>query len=111
MIIGILSGASAAESLLNNLAEVEFDLADVSAMMRDLKTRDASITDAGPLKGIQPDRLIDPLAKLGLSQEQIQNCSDALARGEVLVALVCSSQMHATIVKMLTDYSAQIIKE
>lgn len=110
-IIGIIPTASAAEILLNNLAEVEFDLADVSVVMRDLKTRDALTTDAGPLKGIQPDSLIDRLSGLGLSQEKIQNCSDAVAQGKVLVALACSSPMHATIIEMLKDHSAQIIEE
>ena len=41
MVIGVLPDAAAAETLLNNLAEAEFNLADVSVLMRDEQQRQA----------------------------------------------------------------------
>ncbi len=111
ILIALLRNASTAETLLNNLAEVEFDLADVSIVMRDLTMRDALTGDAGPLKGVRPDDLIDRLTTIGLSPDQAQTCGEAVARGGALVALTCSAQMRPVVVEMLKDHAAQIIEE
>ncbi len=111
ILIALLGDASAAETLLNNLAEAEFDLADVSIVMCDLATRNAFAGDAGPLKGIRADDLIARLTAIGLSPDHARNCSEAVARGEVLVALTCSAQLRPVAVEMLKDYAARIIEE
>jgi hypothetical protein len=59
MVIGLLPDAAAAETLLNNLAEAEFNLADVSVLMRDAQQRAAIADDAGPLKGTDWRELAD----------------------------------------------------
>lgn len=111
ILIALLRDASTAETLLNNLAEAEFDLADVSLVMRDLKTRNALTGDAGPLKGLQPDGVIARLTTIGLSPDHARDCSEAVAHGKVLFAMTCSVQTRPAAVEMLNDHAAQIIEE
>ncbi len=57
MLIGLLADPTRAETLLNNLSEADFDLADVSLILKDIKQRDALARDAGPIKGVQAGKI------------------------------------------------------
>ena len=46
MLIAVLPNTSFTETLLNNLSEADFDLAQVSVVTRDPKVRDAMAEDA-----------------------------------------------------------------
>ena len=89
MIIGIVSKSSTAETLLNNLLEADFDLKDVSVIMKDVKTRDAIAQDAGLLKGLVIADLDKRLAQVGLSKRDIKNYSGAVTQGKVLIVVEC----------------------
>lgn len=97
--------------MLNNLAEADFNLAAVSIVTRDLKTRDALAKDSGPLQGAHPGNLRERLLQVGLSPSEAQRCSEAVAQGKVLVAMTCPQEAQAAAVEMLKDHAAHIIKE
>ena len=110
MLIGILPDASHAETLLNNLSEADFDLAQVSVLMKDVKTRNAIAKDAGPFKGANPKNVAGMLVKAGLPQAQAKPYSDAVAQGKVLVAIVSPAQSQPAAQEMLQDHSAELIQ-
>ncbi len=110
MVIGLLPDATAAEILLNNLAEAEFDLADVSVVMRDAKQRAAIAGDAGPLKGTGWREVAERLAKAGLGRAEAQQVADAVEHGQVLVAITTSPKIESIAREMLQDHAAQFIK-
>ncbi len=111
MIIGIIKDASTAEILLNNLSEADFNLADVSLIMRDRKLRNKIAKDAGPLKGIRYDQISARLARAGLSVQDVQFVQNALAQGKVFVAMRASPDIIDAAKEMFADQSADFIKE
>jgi hypothetical protein len=109
MIIGILPNTSSTETLLNNLSEADFDLGDVSVVLRDLKLREAIAQDAGPLKGVTPATLGGRLLQAGLSEAGVKPYCDAVAEGKVLVAIQPPPGAEKAAAEMLQDASAQLI--
>jgi hypothetical protein len=110
MLLAILPNTSAVETLLNNLSEAEFDLAQVSVVMRDPKLRDAIAPDGGPLKGAQQNDLAAKLAQVGLPQPDTKPYLEAVAQGKVLVAITAPPESQPAAKEMLQDHSAQLIK-
>ncbi len=111
MIIGIIPDASTAEILLNNLSEADFNLDDISLVMRDRKMRDKVAKDAGPLKGIRYNQIAARLVQAGLSVQDAQFVQNALAQGKVLVAMRASSDIIDAAKEMFADQSGDFIKE
>ncbi len=111
MIIGIIKDASTAEILLNNLSEADFNLADVSLVMRDQKLRAKVAKDTGPLKGIRFDQVSARLVQAGLSLQDAQLVQNALAHGKVLVAMRTSPDIIDAAKEMFADQSAEFIRE
>ena len=110
MVIGLLPDVFAAEALLNNLAEAEFNLADVSVLMRDAQQRAAIADDAGPLKGANWHKLADRLAEIGLARKEAQQYAEAVDHGKVLVAIAASKRTEPVAREMLQDHAAQLIR-
>jgi hypothetical protein len=111
MVIGVLSDAAAAETLLNNLAEAEFNLADVSVLMRDEQRRAAIADDAGPLKGTDWREVTNRLAEAGLAHSEAQQYAEAVDHGKVLVAIAASKKTEPVVREMLHDHAAQLIRK
>jgi hypothetical protein len=110
MIWAILPDISNTESLLNNLYEAEFDLNQLSVVMRDVDQRNKIAKDLGPLKGIEMDKLEKTLIKLGLSNEGAGSCNAAVINGKVLVVMNVDEKYRSIAVEMFQDHSAQMIK-
>ncbi len=111
MILAILPDISKAETLLNNLAEADFDLKDVSVVTKDPGLRDKIAKDLGPLKGVEAVRLIDALVKAGFSNSGAKSCHVALMDGRVVIAMEIKEEYRQAAQEMFQDQSAQIIKE
>jgi hypothetical protein len=110
MLIAILPNTSATETLLNNLSEADFDLAQVSVVMSDPKLRDAIAEDAGALKGANLKNLAAQLVKAGWPQAETKPYVDAVAAGKVLVAIVTPPESEPAAKEMLQGHSAELIK-
>ena len=110
MVIGVLPDAAAAETFLNNLAEAEFNLADVSVLMRDEQQRAAIADDAGPLKGARWHEVTKRLAEAGLGPAEAQQYADAVDHGKVLIAIAVSKKAEPAAREMLHDHAAQLIQ-
>ena len=110
MILAILSDPSKAETLLNNLSEADFDLKDVSVLMKDVKLRNQIARDAGPLKGILPETLSESLAKAGVSGQNVQHCTDAISRDKPVVAMKVDPKFESAAREMFQDVSAEILE-
>lgn len=110
MVIGLLTDAFAAETLLNNLAEAEFNPADVSVLMRDAQQRAAIADDAGPLKGTDWRELADRLAEIGLARREAKQYAEAVDHGQVLIAIATSKRTEPVAREMLQDHAAQLIR-
>jgi len=110
MIIGVLPNAAAAETLLNNLAEAEFNLADVSVLMRDVKQRAAIAEDAGPLRGTDWRELAQRLIEAGLTHGEAQRYVKAVEHGQVVVAIAAPQKIELIAREMLQDHDAQLIQ-
>lgn len=111
MIIGIIPDASTAEILLNNLSEADFNLADVSLIMRDQKLRDKIAKDTGPLKGVHYNQISARLVKAGLSAQDAQAYQDAVSQGKVLAAMTTTPDVTASAKEMFSDQSGESIQE
>ena len=111
MIIGLLPDVGAAEILLNNLAEAEFDLKEVSVVARDSKQRKAMAGEGGPLKGATLGTLADRLVKAGLPAEDARLCRNAVAEGKVLVAMTVAPETQKAAKEMFQDHAAEVIGE
>jgi hypothetical protein len=110
MIISILEKTSDAESLLNSLYEAEFNLDDVSVLMTDTDQRDKIAKDTGPLKGVALSALPKNLKKLGVAQENIKTCEDAVGKGKILILMNVDSQYSAAAEEIFQDHSASLLK-
>ena len=110
MIVGLLPDAASAETLLNNLAEADFDLAQVSVVARNLAPGRLA-PEGGPVQGATPDTLYDRLTRAGLPAPDAKRCADAVAQGKVLVALTVPAAARAAAKEMLRDHSAEFILE
>lgn len=111
MILGILPKVSNAEILLNNLSEADFELSDVSVIMKNLKQRDAIAPDGGPLKGADLSKVFDRLVQAGVPAEDARLYRDAVAQGKVLIAMTVPPEAQQAAIEMLQDHSAEHIKE
>jgi len=111
IIFGILPTSSNAEILLNNLSEADFDLSDVSVVMRSSKLRNAFAQDCGPLEGATMSNLSERLLRLGLSAEACSLYHAALLDGKVLVAMKVTPETKDAAKEMFEDHSAELIKE
>ena len=110
MIVGLLSDAATTETLLNNLAEAEFDLHHVSVVMRDAKQRAAITEEAGPLQGTGVDGLTQHLTQVGFSPHAADAYAAAVRDGKVLVAIDVPEPLAAAAREMLNDHDAQLIQ-
>lgn len=110
MVIGILPKSSSIETLLNNLKEADFDLKNVSVIMADQKARNAVAKDAGPFKGIGPDKLPARLAQAGLSARDAAAIVAAVTKGQVLVAIATPRGTEKAAGEMLRDYDPVLVK-
>lgn len=110
MVIGILPNSSSIETLLNNLKEADFDLKNVSVIMADPKARNAVAKDAGPFKGISPDKLPARLAQAGLSAQDAAAIVNAVTKGQVLVAIATTPDTEKAAGDMLKDYNPVLVK-
>jgi hypothetical protein len=111
MIIGIFPDTSTAEILLNNLSEADFNLADVSIIMRDQKLRDKIAKATGPLEGIRFDQISALLVQAGLSAQDAQAYQNAVTQGKVLAAMKIAPDLVEVAKEMFTDQSGESIKE
>ncbi len=110
MVIGVIPNSSSVETLLNNLQEADFALKDVSVIMADLKARNAIAKDAGPLKGVTPDKLAARLTQAGLSQQDAATISGAVNKGQVLVAIAPPKGSEQAAAAILKDYNPVLVK-
>ncbi len=110
MVIGMVPNTARAESLLNNLSEAEFRLADVSVILRDPELRNAIAKDTGPFKGVTAPALVAKLTQAGLSQTDAKAYGDAVMKGQVFVAVAAPKASESVAAEMLKDASAQSIK-
>ena len=110
MILAILKNTSSVETLLNNLSEADFDLADVSLVMSDVKKASAFGQNEGPLNGIKPEGVEEALVKLGISKKEAKECQGAVTSGSVLVVMKVADEYSQAAEEMFTDQSAQLIK-
>ena len=110
MILAILKNTSSVETLLNNLSEADFDLADVSIVMNDMKKANAFRQNKGPLNGIKPEGVEEALVKLGISKREAKTCQDAITSGSVLVVMKVADEYSQAAEEMFQDHSAQLIK-
>ncbi len=110
MIVGLLPDAATTETLLNNLAEAEFDLHHVSVVMRDAKQRAAITAEAGPLQETGVDELTQHLIQVGFSTHDADSYAAAVRHGKVLVAIDVPETLAATAREMLNDHAAQLIQ-
>ncbi len=111
LIVGIIPDASTAEILLNNLSEADFNLDDVSLIMRDQMLRNKIAKDTGPLKGVRYDQVSACLVQAGLSAQDAQAYQDAVAQGQVLAAMKTAPDVTAAAKEMFADQSGESIKE
>jgi len=110
MIIGLLPDARTAETFLNNLAEAEFDLHDVSVIGRDVTSHAAGGDEGGPLKATTVAGLADRLAQAGLVLSDAQLYVEAVQRGAVFVAIVAPKSAEAAAREMFQDHEAKSIR-
>ena len=110
MILGLLPDVSNVGTLLSNLSEADFDVADVSVIMKDVKQRNAVARDRGPLKGATMKNLAGRLIQAGLSEDKAKLCTDALAQGQVLIAMAVSPESEPAAKEMLQDHSAKLVE-
>jgi hypothetical protein len=111
MILAILPDTSSIESLLNNLSEADFDLNDVSVVLKDTSVRNKIAQDIGPLQGVGPAHVEDALQKAGVTRENAKKCHDAVVNGKVLVAMKVDPKYSQAAREMFTDHSAEIVEE
>ncbi len=111
LIVCILPDPSTAEILLNNLSEADFDLADISLIMRNQKLRDRIVKDTGPLKGVRYDQIAARLIKAGLSAQEAQVYQEAVAQDKVLAAMRTLPDVAEAVKEMFADQSGEAIKE
>lgn len=111
MILAILSDTSKTESLLNNLAEADFNLDDVSVLMQDVAMRDRIAQDTGPLKGVMPTKLEAAWQQAGTPRDVAQKCSDAINHGKIVVAMKVDPKYQPAALQMFKDMSAEIVQE
>jgi hypothetical protein len=111
LIVGIIPDASTAEILLNNLSEADFNLDDVSLLMRDQMLHDKITKDTGPLKGVRYDQISVHLVQAGLSVQDAQAYQDAVAQGKVLAAMKTAPDIMEAAKEMFADQSGESIKE
>jgi type II secretory pathway component PulM len=110
MVIALLASGADVETLLNNLAEADFDPATVSVIMRDVKTRDAIAADAGPLKGTLAAGLSTSLTQAGLAVKDAKAYQDGVLSGKVFVAIAAPKAAQSAAVEMLNDYKPQLVR-
>ncbi|MGB8647641.1 MAG: hypothetical protein WCF84_20575 [Anaerolineae bacterium] len=110
MIIGIIPDVASAETLLNNLAEADFDRKSISVILKDLKLRARIAADTGPFKGVNAANLAARLAKMGLSGPDAQAYVDAVNNGAAFVAIAPPAASQAAAVEMMNDYKPQLVK-
>ncbi len=111
MLIGIIPNTSQAETLLNNLSEADFKLADTSILMSDLKQRNLIAKDEGPMKGWKPSDLASNLTKKGLPPQKAEQCVEAVKQGKVLFAMNVPAESLSAAREMVKDHSGEIIQE
>ncbi len=109
MIIAILPNSSAAESLLNNLSEADFDLQYVSVIMKNTGLRDKIAKDTGPLVHAAPAELGAGLRALGTADEAARRAQDAVDNDKVVVAMDVDPKYEAAAREMFQDVSAQLL--
>jgi hypothetical protein len=109
MILAILPNASAAEQLMNNLSEADFDLNDVSVIMQDTTTRNKIAKDVGPLRGVLPMQTSASLQATGASPQAVQRCQEAIKNGNVVVAMKVDPKFEPAAREMFKDMSAEIL--
>lgn len=110
MILAILENASSVQTLLNNLSEADFDLNNISVMMKDNKLRKTLGVNAGPLKGVQPKSVMEALTRAGISEENAKVCDEAIVQGKILLVMKVADEYSPAAEEMFRDHSAQLVK-
>jgi len=110
IILAILKNTSSVETLLNNLSEADFDLADVSIVMSDVKKANTFKQNKGPLNGIKPESVNEALVKMGISKKGAKTCQDAVTSGSILLVMKVADEYSQAAEEMFQDHSAQLIK-
>ena len=111
MILAILPDPGKAESLLNNLSEADFDLNDVSLIMKDAALKSKLAPDAGPMRGVLAQQLSGALRSAGVSKDGLERCEAAVAQGKAVVAMKVGPKYEAAARQMFEDVSAEILEE
>jgi hypothetical protein len=109
MILAILPSSSAAESLLNNLSEADFDLQHVSVMMKNTGLRNRIAEDTGPLIHAAPNEVGTSLRSLGAAIDPAREAQQAIDDDKVVVAMDVDPKYEAAAREMFKDVSAQIL--
>ena len=110
MIIALIPTSATAETLLNTLAEADFDSADISVIMRDPKARNAIASDSGPLKGVLVKDLPTKLAQAHAAAADVPGFIQGVQNGKVLVAIRAQKASEAAAVEMLNDHQAELVR-
>ncbi len=109
MILAILPNSSAAESLLDNLSEADFDLGRVSVLMKNAGLRDKIAKDTGPLIHAAPTEVATALRALGTADDAATRAQEAVNNDKVVVAMDVDPKYEAAAREMFTDVKAQLL--
>ncbi len=109
MILAILPNSSAAESLLNNLSEADFDLGHVSVLMQNTGLRDKIANDTGPLIHAAPTEVAAALRALGTAVDVARRAQEAVNNDKVVIAMDVDPKYEAAAREMFTDVKAQLL--
>ncbi len=109
MILAILPNSSAAESLLNNLSEADFDLSHVSVMMKNTGLRDKIARDTGPLVHAAPTQVGGALRALGTAEDAARHAQEAVDNDKVVVAMDVDPKYELAAREMFTDVKAELL--
>ena len=110
-VIGIIPDATTAEILLNNLSDADFNLADLSLILRDQKLGEKIAKDTGPFKGIRYDQISARLVQAGLNVQDALAYQNSVAQGKVLAVMKTAPEVLEAAKEMFADQSGESIKE
>lgn len=102
------------EVALNNLDEADFNLKDISVVMKDEKASRLVSDDVGPLKGVTKDTIKKKLKILGVSSDDINTYMIHIQNNEVLIAIEVTEDLVDNAKAMLEDYkpvNVLVVKE
>jgi hypothetical protein len=110
MILALYKDTSSLETLINNLAEQEFDERCISIITRDEALPDRILKTPGPLSGNLTASTSKKLLAYGMSKQDLTKISKSLQKGSVIVLLDVSSDLSSVAEASLKDYNPVSIK-